>query len=1018
MVGSDAVIAAAYFSIPVAILTFVRQRGDSSLNWMAWLFSAFIFACGLTHVMDIWTIWRPDYGLQALSKGITAAISLLTAVALWRLIPQALKIPSVAQLHGVIASLEAEIQQRRRVEDNLADTQEALLVTLASMGAGFIATDPQGRVTQMNQAAASITGLAPSQAMGRGLWQVFVREGHLPAEAERNPVDVMVDTGVTIDDVLRVVVVAADGARTAVEVQAALMHAGDGSVRGLAMVFRDMTRLNRAETESSQLAAIVASSHDAIIGKTLDGRITSWNQAAQAMFGYSADEAIGQPVQMLIPVDREDEEMRILRELAAGSPIPSLDTVRRCKDGSLIDVSVSISPIRDAQGKIVGASKIARDISRLKRDQQALQDSQARLRFALEAAQVGDWDLDFATNMTRRSPRHDRCFGYEQPVDHWNVAAFLAHVHPEDRSWVERTLDGVADRLGDWHLECRVVWPDASTHWISAHGSVLRENGRPVRMLGIVADITQQKQAEAMRLDAERLAAENRQIQEASRLKSEFLANMSHELRTPLNAVIGFADLLHAGAVPTQSPKHQAFLGHIGTSGRHLLQLINDVLDLSKVEAGKLEFYPEPVRLPVIVSEIMEILQATASRAGVRLQADFDPSVDEMVADPARLKQVLYNYLSNAIKFTPTGGLVTVRGRPEGPDHVRLEVEDSGIGIAPDDLSRLFVEFQQLDSGYTKRHQGTGLGLSLTRRLVEAQGGSVGVRSVLGEGSVFHAVLPRWAAAHGAAVRPLPGAASLAAATLRRFLLIQDDPAEQSCMTQALGRAGFQVDVAMTSEQAVNSALRTPYDAIALDLMLSGGGGLDVLSAIRSRSDSVGSPVRAMTMKTAPRTVARFHVRDVLSKPIHVTHLIKALRQVGLPSSTGSRVMVVDDEATALDLMHAALSAAGMEAVCLADGRQALRELDLHRPDALILDLVMPGFDGFAVLDALRQRPDWRHLPVFIWTSLQLTPAEYDTLADSARAIVSKGGGALEALLDALSGQAIASGSPDEEGAA
>lgn len=1018
MVASDAFIAAAYFSIPLAILTFLRKRGDSSLNWVAWLFSAFIFACGLTHVMDIWTIWRPDYGLQALSKGLTAAISIGTAVALWRLIPQALKIPSVAQLHGVIASLEAEIQQRRKAEDQLADTQEALLVTLASIGAGFIATDREGHVTRMNQAAESITNLKQDQALGRKLSQVFEREGHPPESEQRNPVDVMIETGATIDDVQRVVAVGAQGTRTSVEVQSALMRAADGSVRGLAMVFRDMTRLNLAEAESSRLAAIVASSHDAIIGKTLDGRITTWNQAAQAMFGYSAEEAIGQTVQMLIPPDRKDEETRILTELAAGAAVPSFDTVRRCKDGSPIDVSVSISPIRDARGRIVGASKIARDISSQKRDQLALQESQTRLRFALEAAQVGDWDLDFATNVTRRSPRHDRCFGYTEPLDHWDVTAFLAHVHPEDRPWVQRILDGVVERLEDWHLDCRVVWPDHTIHWISAHGSVLRENGRPTRMLGIVADITQQKQAEALRLDAERLAAENRQIQEATRLKSEFLANMSHELRTPLNAIIGFADLLHAGAVPTQSPKHQVFLGHIGTSGRHLLQLIDDVLDLSKVEAGKLEFYPEPVRLPVLVGEITDILEATATRAGVIMRTDLDPAAGDMLADPARLKQVLYNYLSNAIKFTPDGGLVTLRTRAEGPDQIRLEVEDSGIGIAPADLARLFVEFQQLDSGYTKRHQGTGLGLSLTRRLVEAQGGSVGVRSTLGVGSVFHAILPRRADTGQALERPDPSSAPVAQSVLRRFLLIQDDVAEQHRMAQALSEAGFEVDIAMTRQQAVASTMRTSYEAIALDLAMAGGGGLDVLSAIRSQAANPASPVRAMTMKTALRAVARFHVHDVLSKPIHAEHIVDALRQIGLPSVARSRVMVVDDEATALELMHATLNAAGIEAICLADGRQALREMDLHRPDALILDLIMPGFDGFAVLDALRRQPAWKHLPVFIWTSMQLSPADYDALASSAHAILGKGGGALDSLLEGLSCHGAGNGLAMDEGPA
>ena len=247
--------------------------------------------------------------------------------------------------------------------------------------------------------------------------------------------------------------------------------------------------------------------------------------------------------------------------------------------------------------------------------------------------------------------------------------------------------------------------------------------------------------ADASRTRALYLEGENRQIQEATRLKSLFLANMSHELRTPLAAIIGFADLLHSGAVQPQAPEHQLFLGHIGTSGRHLLQLINDVLDLSKVASGKFEFFAEPLDLPAVVKEVNDILGPEILRKQLRIIADIDPALDHLVLDPLRLKQVLYNYVSNAIKFTPDGGRVTVRARAQGAGHFRLEVEDTGIGIAAANLPRLFTEYQQVDAGLAKQQQGAGLGLALTRRLVEAQRGSVGVRSTPGVGSVFHIVL-------------------------------------------------------------------------------------------------------------------------------------------------------------------------------------------------------------------------------------------------------------------------------------
>ena len=863
MVSADTLIALAYFSIPLAIWRFMTQRREPGLDRVLMLFCAFIFACGLTHVLDVWTIWQPDYSLQALVKAITAFISVGTAILLWPLLPKALAIPSVSQLKSVIASLEAEVVQRREAEANLADMQEALVITLSSIGAGFLATDREGRIARMSRLAEEITGWSQSEAMGQPYWEVFNVDDRPADYRKRNPVDMMIEQGGTLERVHHLNVVSRQGRKTPLECRASVTYSPDGRERGLAIVFRDMTRLYEVQADSSRLASIVESSHDAIVGKTLDGRITSWNKGAETIFGYTAQEAIGKSIQMLMPPERAHEEMRIIFRIAMGQHIPPFDTVRRRKDGSLVEVSVTISPIRDAQRNVIGASNISRDI-------------------------------------------------------------------------------------------------------------------------------TERRQAEVLRLKGEQLEAENRQIQEANRLKSEFLANMSHELRTPLNAIIGFADLLHSGAVPAESPKYLEFLGHIGTSGRHLLQLINDVLDLSKVEAGKVEFYAEPVHLPTLIMEVTDILGASANRQGVSLRTEIDPEVIQLELDPARLKQVLYNYLSNAIKFTPSGGLVTVSAMPEGPHHVRIEVADNGVGIAAEQLHKLFVEFQQLDNVYTKKHQGTGLGLALTRRLVTAQGGTVGVRSQVGQGSVFHLVLPR------TPLSPTEQDDS------HRVLVIHNQGQEQALIHDTLRDAGFLVDTAATGEQAVACARNMHYDAITLALRLSDRTGLDVLSHIRHQSPSSDSPVVAVTIPAEPLGVVGFQITDVLFKPIEASQIRMALNQIGLSSEQGSRVMVVDDDPIALDLMHVTLKTIGLNASCIQDGRQALQELDVHLPDALILDLMMPGFDGFAVLDALRRMPRWRNLPVFIWTSMLLTDEEYALLSRSAHAILSKGGGTLEAVLNDL----------------
>ena len=635
------------------------------------------------------------------------------------------------------------VDRRLAAEENLIVTELNLSVTLASIGAGFIATDRQGRVTRMNAVAEQITGWSQAQGRGRILWEVFDREDKPADPALTNPVELMAGQGMTVETIQHVVATSRGGVRSELEVQTAVTQRDDGALLGAVMVFRNVTRELRAEAESSRLAAIVASSSDAVIGKSLDGHITNWNGAAQSLFGYSAEEAIGQPIQMLIPPDREDEEMRILANLANGVPMPAFDTVRRAKGGELVHVSVAISPIRDAQGQIVGASKIARDITRRREAEAALHVSEARLRFALEAAQIGNWDLDLSTDQAQCSLRHDRCFGYDTPQTDWNFDRFEQHVHPQDRVEAVRRFQAAVAESADWRLECRVIWPDASVHWIRVHGSRLLEGDGATRMLGIVMDITENKQAEEARSRSHQLESENRQFQEASRLKSQFLANMSHELRTPLNAIIGFAELIHSGAVKDDPRAERLFVGHICTSGRHLLQLINDVLDLSKVEAGKFEFFPEPVDLAALIREVADILQTSVLRKRIRLTVEIEPALGTVVVDPARLKQALYNYLSNAIKFSADGGPIQVRAVAEGATRFRIEVEDNGIGIAAEEVPRLFSDFQQLDAGLSKLHQGTGLGLALTRRIVRAQGGDVGVRSTLGQGSLFYLVLDR-----------------------------------------------------------------------------------------------------------------------------------------------------------------------------------------------------------------------------------------------------------------------------------
>jgi signal transduction histidine kinase len=383
----------------------------------------------------------------------------------------------------------------------------------------------------------------------------------------------------------------------------------------------------------------------------------------------------------------------------------------------------------------------------------------------------------------------------------------------------------------------------------------------------------------ALRRHSIELALQNRRIQEANRLKSEFLANMSHELRTPLNAIIGFSELLHDGQVDPASPQHREFIGDILTSGRHLLQLINDVLDLAKVEAGKLDFRPEPVDLARVIGEVVSVQRTAAAAKRIAVLVEIDPSL-AIVLDANRLKQVAYNYISNALKFTHDGGRVIVRALPEGDDAFRIEVEDSGPGIETADLGRLFVEFHQLEAGASKRHQGTGLGLALTRRLVEAQGGTVGVRSVRGQGSVFHAVLPRHA--DKAQIAPSLPVIPAGRGGQRVVLVVEDDERDRGVIASTLSAAGYGVEIAHTGSDALARLRERAFDAITLDLLLPDMSGLDLLVALRSAHGTRTTPVIVVSVAAEHGMVDGFAVHDVLRKPLDREALVGALERAGV----------------------------------------------------------------------------------------------------------------------------------------
>ncbi len=514
-----------------------------------------------------------------------------------------------------------------------------------------------------------------------------------------------------------------------------------------------------------------------------------------------------------------------------------------------------------------------------------------------------------------------------------------------------------------------------------------------------IRDLTERHQIEALSVRGAELEAENRRVQEASRLKSEFLANMSHELRTPLNSILGFSELLHAGDVGTLTETQHDFVGDIHTSGQHLLRLINDVLDLSKVEAGKMQFFPESASLRGLIEEVTGVLRGVASARQVTLEIAVAEGLDEVYLDTVRLKQVLYNFLSNAIKFSPPRGRVVVSARPEGDVSFRIEVSDQGAGIAVADQGRLFKEFEQLDAGRTKSHGGTGLGLALTRRLVEAQGGAVGVESAEGAGSVFYAVLP----CHSSVRSLLPQPRRIAGPRpdAPRVLVIEDDASDQERVVTALLGAGYAVDTATTGAQALRAASERDYEAITLDLVLPDTNGFTVLAALRRQHRSRKVPVIVISL-LSEKVDAGFVVHDVLQKPLQPESLLSSLQRASITPPGDGPILVVDDDEPSSHLMVASLHQLGFRAVVAHDGQQALERARQEIPMAVVLDIVMPQLDGFGFLQRFRAEPRWGEIPVLIWTGKDLSPEEQRTLLQHAGAVLAKDGSGVRTVAEVI----------------
>jgi signal transduction histidine kinase/DNA-binding response OmpR family regulator len=470
------------------------------------------------------------------------------------------------------------------------------------------------------------------------------------------------------------------------------------------------------------------------------------------------------------------------------------------------------------------------------------------------------------------------------------------------------------------------------------------------------------------------LTASNEQIQHATKMKSRFLASMSHELRTPLNAIIGFSELLDSETAGAVNEKQKRFLGHIRTGARHLLQLINDILDLSKVEAGQLQIFPENALMRELIGEVLSIVNPMATIKKITIEHPFAGEPVGVHADRIRLKQVVYNLLSNAIKFTPEGGHVRITVTDEGT-LFRFAVTDTGVGIKAEDLELIFEEFRQVSETTKGVREGTGLGLAITRRLVEQHGGKLWVESTFGEGSTFYFTMPK---AKGSAA-PIEIVARRPDAPL--VLVVDDEPVARELLATYLTEESFQVTTAATGPEAIEKARRQQPNVITLDILLANGSGFGTLYDLKTTPETAEIPVVVVSVVDQKKMGLALGASEYLIKPVQKDGLIDAVnKHVHARPDQKARVLVVDDDRASLQLAASILESAGYVPQLAEGGGEALSVLSKTHIDAVLLDLMMPGMDGFQFLHHLRDNQEWRELPVFVVSAKDLTLQEAETL--------------------------------------
>jgi PAS domain S-box-containing protein len=1006
-VVADMLIGLAYYSIPITLFYFVKKRSDLPYNAVFLLFAAFIVACGTTHFIEVWTLWHPTYWFAGAVKAITALVSVYTAGTLVYLIPQALALPSPAQLktanqelqqqiverqkaeaalrcahdeleirvrertaelESANQALQAEICERQRAEIALQHITTLQQAILNSANYSIISTNVDGTILTFNAAAEKWLGYTATEIIGKTTPVII----HDISEIVQRAQELSQEFCTTIEPGFEAFVAKArlgdiderewsyirkDGSRFSVLLSITALRDHENNITGFLGIGSDISA--RKQVESALLA------NEQLLRTVLDilpvgvwiadknGQITQVNSAAQQIWSgarYVGIEEYNQYKGWWESTGRqiEIEEWALFRAITRGES--SLNEVIKiqCFDGTYKTVLNSALPIRDADNNIRGAVVVNQDITNIKRTEEELR----AMSNALESAVEGIAQLDTNGRYTKVNPAYANILGY-QPEEliakEWQPTVYV-----EDQA---KMIAAYQQMLANGKIEVEVQGVRKDNSVFDKQVTMVKAYNPQQEFIGhycFMKDVSDRREIE--------------------RLKDEFVSVVSHELRTPLTSISGALDLLASGILNTQLEEQKRMLKIAANNTDRLIRLINDILDIERIESGKIQMTKQICDVADLMLQSVETVEEIAQSAEITLSVS---SIQANIwVDSDRIIQVFTNLLSNAIKFSSPGATIwlsaEIKKNTLSP-HILFKVQDQGRGIPADKIESIFERFQQVDASDSRQKGGTGLGLAICRSILQHHDGQIWAESTLSVGSTFFFTLPM-----------LPESCDNINSQQRNAPLIlqcDDDPDIRTVVQAMLERQGYRVLTVASGQETVDMAVQQHPAVIILNLMMPGMDGWETLTVLKQQKETQNIPVIILSgLLPDVNQSLLTDVSDWIVKPPNFKLLCQALDKALAKNNQSIKVLIVEDDQDLAQVLITMFNRHGIETYHASTGTEALQISQNIIPDLLVLDLSLPEYDGFAVVNWLRQHNILCRVPLVVYTAKDLNETERQRL--------------------------------------